>query len=86
MQDEPILTEQELLALGVLLGGLASTLGVYFFATGRTREAAMIGVATGVTGAFISAARFLRPAPRGDVVIESSRVVPPLQPWSNLGI
>ena len=57
--QDPKLTENELLALASLVGGLVSALGLYLFATGRTKEAYMIGVASGVTGAFIGAAKLM---------------------------
>lgn len=57
---DPKLTANETLALASLAGGLVGTLGLYFFATGRTKEAYMIGVASGIVGAFVGAAKILR--------------------------
>lgn len=68
------LTTDEALALASLVGGLVGTLGLYFFATGRAREAYMIGIATGVTGAFVGAAKLLRGHPADD----STPLPPPM--------
>ncbi len=67
----PQLTEEEWRALGVVAGGLISAFGLYLFATGRQKDAAAIGIATAVTGAFIGGAKFIGSGGEvGDVVID----------------
>lgn len=53
------LAPREGLALATLAGGLASAFGVYLFATGRRQEAYALAIASGITTAFLAAARLL---------------------------
>lgn len=53
------LTQEEWLAFGALAGGLVSSLGIYFFATGRQKEAYAIGIAASVVSAVLGAARLM---------------------------
>lgn len=55
----PRLSEQEWIALGMVLGGLGTALGVFLIATKRQPEAYALGVAGAITTAFIGAAKFL---------------------------
>ncbi len=55
----PRLTVGEGLALTSLAGGLLSAFGVYLFATNRKQEAYALAIASGVSTAFIAAARLL---------------------------
>jgi hypothetical protein len=67
----PQLTEDEWLALGAVAGGLISAFGLYLFATNRPKDAAAIGIATAITGAFIAGAKFVGSGGEaGDVIID----------------
>ncbi len=55
----PRLTGDEWFALATVGGGLVTAFGLYLAGTGRQKDAAMIGVAVTVTGAFVAGARLL---------------------------